>query len=81
MEQILIKTLIGILTTAIGYILKEIVKVKQELNKRPTMEQLDSYVDLKLEVTKHSQKDIKEDIQRLESKLDRLIDMHLKKKD
>lgn len=61
--------------------MKEVIKMKQELSKRPTMEQLDSYVDLKLEVHKHAQKDIKEDISEIKIKLDKLIDMHISNKD
>ena len=81
MVEIMLKALLGVLAAVTGYLLREISKVKEKIEQRPTYEEMDNYVDLKLEVHKHVNKDVKEDIQRIETKLDKLIEMQIKGKD
>lgn len=77
MEEIiigLVSSIVGIWLTSIERRLKT---MDARLREAPSREETDHLIDLKQEATKAVQEEIKADIIRVETKIDRLIDLHI----
>ena len=71
----IIDILAGVIITTLagtqGYIMKK-------LSEKPSRQEVYKTIDTKLESTKVIERELKEDVKRLETKIDRLIELQLK---
>ena len=56
-------------------------QMKKSLDDMPSKKEMEQYVGLKSEVLKESQLDLKEDVKRVEDKIDMLIQLQLTRSD
>ena len=69
----------GILVCWLGSMEYRMRKIREESMSKPDRLDVEKLIDLKQEVVKASHVDIKRDVARLEVKIDKLIDLQMKK--
>lgn len=79
MDVILIAFVSTILSLWLGSIEWRLRNMSNELSKRPTRSESQNYIDIRQEVLRQSTGDLKDDVKRLEEKIDKLIDIQLKR--
>jgi ubiquinone biosynthesis protein UbiJ len=75
--EILTTIIVSIVSAWFGLLEYRMRKMQNKLDKCLTDEQTDKLIDLKQEPIKSKQDDVKEDIKRVEAKLDKLIEMQM----
>lgn len=58
------------------YVVREISMVKEKLAEKPSNIEVEKLIDLKQQVLDVRQKDLKEDLTRIENKIDKLLDKY-----
>lgn len=71
----------GIILLLFGSLEYRMRKVREDVNKKIDRQEAHDLIDLKQEALKISHEDIKKDIEKVEKKIDMLIDLQIKGKD